>query len=93
MATSVSALVAVTDTRGVLVENEAKVARPFTIQVDNGTVYIGGDAVTAANGIMVSAGGSWDGWLDPKESLYAITAAGSVNVRTLVGPGADVTGV
>lgn len=51
-----------------------------------GDVYIGGAGVTAAAGMLLSSGEVYDDRLTGSEadSLYAITASGSVPVRVLV---------
>ena len=47
-----------------------------------GTVYIGGDNVTAANGMLTEKNAvPFEIFLPLGESLYAITASGTENVR------------
>jgi len=56
-------------------------------------IFIGGTGVTKALGIPLVAGAVFQYVLAPKESLYAIADTGTVDVRVLVAPGADLTGV
>ena len=59
--------------------------RKWILVFNNGTdaVYVGGSAVTTANGIPVPAGGSASFPVGPGISLYAISASASQDVRTM----------
>ena len=51
--------------------------------VSNRTIYIGESAVTAADGIRLSAGSSMELAVGPQVDLYAIAVGGSADVRIL----------
>jgi hypothetical protein len=55
------------------------------VQVPTGgsAVFVGGAAVTAANGISVGAGETFSLDLRPGDGLYGITASGTQAVRVL----------
>lgn len=59
--------------------------RGIAVNVGAATVYVGDNTVTAANGIPVEAGASYDDTMDPGEQLYVITSGTSVEVRRMVG--------
>jgi hypothetical protein len=48
------------------------------------TVYLGGPAVTTANGLPLDAGGSFDlDGIGPDDELFGVVAAGTAEVRVL----------
>lgn len=51
--------------------------------LDSKRVFLGPSGVTAANGIVIPARGSWSGKVGPNVDLYALAPSGTADVRIL----------
>ena len=79
-----SVAVSVTTSATLLVTADAD-GMTATVSPVGGSVYLGGSGVTTANGLPISAGVALSKDLRAGEKLYAIAAAGTVDVRVLRG--------
>jgi hypothetical protein len=79
-----SASYSVTTTRMVIVAPDNINRTVYVHAIGNGVVYLGGATVTTANGMLTEKGAvPFEMFLPANETLYAITASGTQEVRVM----------
>lgn len=79
----IASVVNVNTTVTLLVDATANATRTIYLEPVGGDLYVGGSAVTTATGLVTKKDVVSTFLLPPKNALYAITGAGTVDVRIL----------
>ena len=79
----IASVVNVSTTATLLVAATANATRTIYLEPVGADVHVGGDAVTTATGLVTKKDVVSTFLLPPKNALYAITGAGTVDVRIL----------
>ena len=79
----IASVVNVSTTATLLVAATANATRTIYLEPVGADVHVGGDAVTTTTGLVTKKDVVSSFLLPPKNALYAITGAGTVDVRIL----------
>jgi hypothetical protein len=83
----ISSVITVTTSPTLLVAETANATRTIYFEPTGNDVHIGGSAVTTTTGLVTKKDVTTVMVLPPQNSLYAVTATGTVTVRLMVPEG------